>query len=626
MTVVPPGTETGIALPEGWAVTPGATPLTIVGPENDIRIEFVEMARSGEVHDLALAAWRTLDPEFNLPIQQQTRAPAEDGWESHTQIVYQTPAAQGRAAVAIVRTLGGRAYINLVTGTKAAFSRRMAQLGQIVEGWKPQGLTSTNLADRERTVWGEAQSRELNEFVRAAMEQMRIPGVSIAIVESGRVAYAQGFGTTRVGSQEAVSPGTAFMIGSATKALTTLMMARLVERGDFRWETPVIDVLEGFALADPGLTRKLQMRHTVCACTGMPRRDLDFIFKYAGITPEQRMAEMRTMKPTTGFGETFQYSNYLVAAGGYAAAHAFAPEESLESAYERAMQDLVFQPLEMSSTVLRQDDALRQKHAYPHGLDFEGQCREIPLDMEGAVYSVAPAGAAWSTATDLAQYLLLELMDGRTPAGQEVLSTAALKRRRNPEIKIVEKASYGLGLFLSEEQGIPTIGHGGNTLGFSADMYFLPTKDLGVVVLTNLYFANFFLGAVRQKVFEILFGATPKAEEMIADAIVSRDDKVAKMRARVSTDAPAIALLEATVGGYASQELGPARIENRNGEYRIEFESWGSALAVEAEANGDQLLVITSPPLSGALRFQVAPDRQALILDAGQMKYTFVKL
>ena len=59
------------------------------------------------------------------------------------------------------------------------------------------------------------------------------------------------------------------------------------------------------------------MRHTGCACTGMPRRDLEMIFEFGGWTAEQRLASMASMVPTTGFGETFQYSNSMVSTGGF---------------------------------------------------------------------------------------------------------------------------------------------------------------------------------------------------------------------------------------------------------------------------------------------------------------------
>ena len=166
---------------------------------------------------------------------------------------------------------------------------------------------------------------ELDDFVRQAMEALLIPGVSIAMVQAGRLVYSGGFGIRKIGGSEAVTPSTRFRIGSTTKPLTSLLMARLIDQGRFAWSTPVCGLLPDFALADPEITRKLEMRHTMCACTGMPRRDVDFLFRFRGVSPEQRLAEMKTMRPTTAFGEVFQYSNLLVAAGGYAAARAYRP-------------------------------------------------------------------------------------------------------------------------------------------------------------------------------------------------------------------------------------------------------------------------------------------------------------
>jgi CubicO group peptidase (beta-lactamase class C family) len=61
-----------------------------------------------------------------------------------------------------------------------------------------------------------------------------------AVVQDGRTVYAEGFGVTTAGGSDAVTPQTCFMIGSSTKPLTTLMMARLVDMGRFTWTTPAI--------------------------------------------------------------------------------------------------------------------------------------------------------------------------------------------------------------------------------------------------------------------------------------------------------------------------------------------------------------------------------------------------
>ncbi len=621
--VLLPNSAQPIALPKGWVHIAGSTPLALAGPEEDLRVVLLVDAALGSIEEIADRTWHQVDSGFSYPILQQAEAPSSHGWDKVFQIVYNIPAAESRSAYAIVRTLNGVAYICLMDGSKAALSRRMAQISEILEGWKPAGLNPVSLAARVAPKWGDPQSRQLNQFVWDAMERLLIPGVSIAIVQLGQLVYAEGFGVRRVGRPERVGASTRFMIGSSTKPLTTFMMARLIDRGAFTWTTPVRDLLPEFELADAEVTQKLQMRHTVCACTGMPRRDVDFLFRFKGISPEKRLAEMKTMRPTTGFGETFQYSNLLVAAGGYAAASRFRPQRGLMPAYDEAMRHLVFEPLGMTSSCLTQEEGLRGDAAEPHALDFEERCALIDPAMERCVEAVAPAGAAWSTAEDMARYLLVELSGGKTPEGERLVSEETLRSRWRGGIRINDKLEYGLGFLHSEEQGLEVISHGGNTLGFTSDLFFLPAHDLGVAVLTNLRVANAFLDALRQRLFEILFGAEQKSEQMVAATCRSHAEQAAGRRDRIKTDSSSVAWMDEFVGEYRSRELGPARIL-RNGEgFSVEFESWGSALGAEVQQNGARLIALTSPPWSGGLRFQTSPETGDLVLDAGQDKYTF---
>ena len=224
--------------------------------------------------------------------------------------------------------------------------------------------------------------------------------------------------------------------------------------------------------------------------------------------------------------------------------------------------------------------------------------------------AVAPAGALWSTVLDMAQYLLLELNRGKAPSGEQLLPEEDLQARWSGGIKIDGKNSYGLGLLRSEAEGLEVISHSGNTLGFSSDLYFLPKKGLGVVVLTNLRLANSFLAAARHKVFELVFGDAPKAEKMVAAASLSANDVMEKMRARVKVDPDSLAWLEALEGEYRSDELGTLSYPRKTINTGAEFESWNSPLGVEDQSAGNPLVVLISPPWSGTLRLQVADDRK----------------
>jgi len=575
------------------------------------------------VQATALAAWRRIDPAFASRVAREAAVPTQGSWESSHQVLYETPAAESRVELAFLRYLTGRAYVCLVRGSLAAMSRRGAQLMEAAGSWKPKGYLETSLAGAAVADWSDSDSGALSELVRSGMAAMQIPGVSIAIAQHGKIVWTGAFGVRGLDENQPVTAQSRFMIGSATKSLTTLLMARLVDQGKAAWSTPVCDLLPGFALADPDITRRLELRHTASASTGMPRRDADFVFQYSGITAEQRIAQMKTMRPTTGFGETFQYSNFLVAAGGFAAAHLCAPRLPLAEAYESAMNSEVFGPLEMRDSFLRQEDALRGDAALPHALDFDGLMTRIPLHTEKAVYSVAPAGAAWSTASDMARYVMLELAKGCLPDGRRVISEEALLERRKPGIKIDKDSSYGLGLFVANEAGITVIQHGGNTFGFSTDVFFLPEHDFGVVVLTNAFQANLFLLAIRQKIFEIALGAEPKAAKTIETSARLMQEGVAAMRKKVVAAAAEMKWVDEILGRYRCAELGSAAIEKRGDGYWVQCEEWGSPLGGEVQPSGDRLLRALAAPWRGTIRWLVSPDAQTLTFDQGQQKYEF---
>ena len=528
------------ALPNGWTVVNPGDLLTVVGPESDLQLSFLSRPAVEDIADLLRRVWREVKPGFNIPILQKVELPAKDGWDGEIDIVYDTSESESRIVFAITRLLGSRVYITLIDGTKAGFSRRIAQFSELHSGWKPEGLKEPSLAGISPRTFGDEERNAMSRFVDWAMGQIGVPGIAVAIVQNDQTVYAQGFGVCRTGGEQQVTADTRFMIGSSTKPLTTMMMARLVDLGYFKWSTPVTEVLPNFALMDESLTRRLEMRHTVSASTGMPRRGLELVFRYRGVRPEDRIAEMRQMSPTTGFGETFQYSNYLVAAGGYTAAHSYARDLSLQDAYERAMRELVFEPLGMSHTsILCMDSTL---DAAPHSRDLNGIAVPIDPVLENFADAVAPAGSVWSNILDMAEYLKCEMRNGSNDRGEQIISVENLLARRRSAIKIDGKSDYGLGWFLKNQQGLAEVGHGGNTRGFTANMFFFPEHRIGMVVLTNLSLANQFLAGVEQKLLEVLFGAESKAEAMIAAEKKALDDATEVMRARIKTDTESTAM------------------------------------------------------------------------------------
>lgn len=622
LRVTLPDALSEVVLPKGWTVVEGEDLLTVLGPEQDLKVAFVAEAAVDDPDGQMLGVWRKLEPGFDAGVRQRVESPAADGWEKVWQIVYETPASERRIAMSMVRLLRGRVYLLLLSGTIDAWSRRMAQVVEMMNAWKPEGLEEPSLAGRTAKPWGDQEQAAMREFIEGAMKKMHVPGTAVAVVQDGRTVWAEGFGVRSVEGSDAVTPETRFMIGSTGKALTSFMMARLVDQGRMRWTTPVRDLLPGFALADADVTSRLEMRHTVCACTGMPRRDTDLIFKFRGVTAEDRIAEMKGMLPTTGFGEVFQYSNYLVAAGGYAAARAHQADGTLAEAYDGAMRELVFAPLGMEATSVLRVDA--PEDATPHGFGLHEDAVPVPIVMESFADAVAPAGSVWSTVLDMAQYMRCELAGGKNGTGDRVISEEILQARRKLSIKIDEKRGYGLGLFLTKEQGLAEAGHGGNTLGFTSEMVFMPEQGVGLAILSNLRMANVYHRLIHQRYLELLFDAEPKAAAMLEASAVNLEDDLRRSRERVKADSSSVGWIGELAGEYRCEELGPARIVRDDGGYRVEFESWSSALGVEQQSGEDRLMVLTDAPWQGALRMRIPAGERKLLLDGAQTTFTFL--
>jgi CubicO group peptidase (beta-lactamase class C family) len=409
------------------------------------------------------------------------------------------------------------------------------------------------------------------------------------------------------------------MIGSVTKPLTSLMMAVLVERGLLRWSTPLRELLPGFRFADAELTAKVDLRHSVCACTGLPRQDLETIFEYASDSPEKRLARLATIKPTTGFGGTFQYSNDLVAAGGFAAAHARWPQRPLLDAYAATMQETVFDPVGMTSTFFGNRIAAGGNYARPHGVGIDGHYAELPLAYEDFVNAIAPAGGAWSTVGDLARYLQLELARGRLADGARLLSEDGLLERRKPGIQIGPHSAYGLALVVTEDDGLRSAGHDGGTFGFSALVKFWPEHDLGLVVLSNAQAAHDFAGAVQRRLLELVLGIDEEAGKQLAYRVKRRDERIARELARI-TQPPEHAWIAPLVGEYENDDLGRLTLRPQGTSYRVDVGEWQSRVAEYTRA-GQSTLLLVDPPAAG-LKLQ-ARAAGGLLLDAGQQKYVF---
>ena len=256
--------------------------IVIQEPERELSAAFVEIA-APTVEEAIAQAWKRWRPDFARTVRATAKPPATSGWDEVAQIAYETGAEERRVVVGAARRKGQTYYVTLIDGAVAAAERRGAQLNIAVGSLEVASRTEENLAGRRAHTLDPARLEKLVAFAEAARKQTNVPGVALAVVQDGKIVLEKGLGVRELGTNEPVTPSTMFMIGSMTKPLTSLMMARLVDSKKFTWDTPITKLMPAFALGDPDATSRVTMAHTVCACTGLPRWDMEFIFESTGI-------------------------------------------------------------------------------------------------------------------------------------------------------------------------------------------------------------------------------------------------------------------------------------------------------------------------------------------------------
>jgi CubicO group peptidase (beta-lactamase class C family) len=454
---------------------------------------------------------------------------------------------------------------------------------------------------------------QFEAYITEMLASTTVPGAAVAVVQNGEVVYQQGFGVRQMCGTDPVTSETLMMIGSITKPMTATMAATVVDDGELTWDTPVIELLSEFAVSDPALTERLTVRNAFCACTGLPQRDPEFLFTSATLTPERLITSVRDFPLTAPLGEQFQYSNQLFAIGGYAAAAAAEGETDLYDAYVSSMQRRLLHSLGMSRSTFGLDRVFASgNYAEPHGMDLVGQYHPVPLaDDQRYVTAVAPAGALWSSASEMARYVQMELDRGVAPDGTPIVSQANLEATWEPQVTIpapnnpdvpaefvAMAQGYGLGWAVGEYHGQPLLWHSGATAGFSAQAVLLPGAGLGLVILTNGVGAEFFNYAVQFRLFELVFDQPATFDPMITAAIAGTAQQRAELQQQLGVIdpvavAPYLGRYTHDVLGEVDVELGDGTLVLNAGEVRAEL--WG----LHDPATGETTYLTSDLPLSG---------------------------
>lgn len=452
-------------------------------------------------------------------------------------------------------------------------------------GVQPQALTSDQIESFER-------------YITDLLEKSHVPGASVAVVQNDEVVYLHGFGVRELGQDAPVTPDTLMRIGSINKSMTSMMTGTLIDDGALAWDTPVVSLLPDFALSDPARTKTLTMRDAYCMCTGLPRRDPDYIFNSAELTPQKLIASVADFPLVGSLGEVYGYSNQMYAIGGYAATIAAGgTPDRLYDDYVTALRDRVLDPIGMTrSTFALADVEASGDYSGSHAPDISGTYQPVSLaDEDVYLTAVAPAGALWSNAREMAQYIQTLLAGGVAPDGTRVISTENLEATWEPGIEapydpnippdLAEmNQAYDMGWVSGNYKGQRMLNHGGGTAGFTSQLTFLPDAGVGIVVLTNGVGAEVVNYAIQFRLFELLFGQEQTFDTLATSFLESAAQQNAALQEQIGTVDPAV--VTPLLGSYTSEDLGEVTLSLQDGELILDAGELGFEMRPYLDESG----------------------------------------
>lgn len=311
------------------------------------------------------------------------------------------------------------------------------------------------------------------------MAHYKVPGVSIAVIRQGDVAWARGYGLLAAGGKQAVDTDTVFSVGSLSKVGAAVVTLRLVDDGQLELDRNVNDYLarwqvsaNAYVAAQPVTLRGLLSHTAGLTVSGFP----DF-------APGEALPDILDVlegRPPAKTGPVI--ANYVPGtrarySGGGVTVEQLVIEDVTGLSFEAAARRELFEPLGMHrSTYVNPLPASIGNIARAHGRD--GLPRALPRGWEAM--PEAAASGLWTTPRDYAR-LVIALLDAWRGTPGALLSQE-LAREMMTE---VGPSSFGLGPEMQGRGMQRLFSHSGANESYRAWMEGHLVTGNGAVIFTN---------------------------------------------------------------------------------------------------------------------------------------------
>ena len=344
----------------------------------------------------------------------------------------------------------------------------------------------------------------LATLAEAKMKEYGVPGLALGIVQNG-VMTIRGLGVTNVEDPLPVTAHTVFPIASISKTFAATAMMRLVEQGKVDLRAPVRAYIPDFRVRDEAASRDVTVWHLLTHLGGWegqvsgPDRGTETLKNFVAT-----ITDLMQVAPP---GAAWSYNN----AGFSIAGHVI--ERVTGTPINRAIRDLVFQPLGLEHAGTTAGDFIVQRFAAGH-LTRNGT---TTLQRPFVPSSSVTAGGVGLCITDLLTYAKFHMGDGTAANGERLLKRESLELMRTPQAhKQSTDDDIGIAWHLRKVGSIRTASHGGTLAGHILLLEIVPERNFAIAILTNSNTGWRAIQDVEREALTSYLGATYALNQAIA--------------------------------------------------------------------------------------------------------------
>ncbi|MEY2482428.1 MAG: hypothetical protein QOK24_956 [Verrucomicrobiota bacterium] len=319
---------------------------------------------------------------------------------------------------------------------------------------------------------------QVDEVIAAQMKKRDIPGLSLAIIDGGKIVREQGYGFTDKSGRTQVTASTLFQAGSVSKSVAALGALHLVDKGLLSLDEDVNTKLNTWKVPQNKFTEanKVTLRLILSHSAGITVHG--FPGYHAGapiptlvqILNGEKPANTNAIRVDRTPGKEWKYSG-----GGYVVMQQMVLDVT-NLPFPQFMEETVLKPLGMSSSTYSQP--LPENMAARAAKGYGGIFNQ-PINGAWHIYPEMAAAGLWTTAGDLARFAIgiQNAVSGR--------SNPVISQPLTRQMLTIQQKNDGLGFFLKGSGKTLRFEHNGVDAGFDASMKAYAYLGKGAAVMIN---------------------------------------------------------------------------------------------------------------------------------------------